>query len=181
VLSRDDEPEPLASLATRLRKRAELEQVLDDDKASLNRATVLHWLTAEALSVDRRQSLDGVGLAELTVDVPTKVSTPPALKRLGLNDDEARDLARLLLDSLRLAAAVIPPEEDMKDPIFSTRNIVTQVHQVGTEYGLLSWSPSRGMNRRLDYLTKVLSALIRSWCLPRGRLLGPGMRMIPKF
>ncbi|MFN8017146.1 MAG: Zn-binding domain-containing protein [Acidimicrobiales bacterium] len=160
VLSKDDGPEPLASLATRLRKRAELEQVLDDDKASLNRATVLHWLTAEALSVDRRQSLDGVGLAELTVDVPSRVSTPPALKRIGLTDDEARDLARLLLDSLRLAAAVIPPEDvDMKDPIFSPRNIVTQVHQMGTEYGLLSWSPSRGMNRRLDYLTKVLAAL----------------------
>ena len=160
VLDKDDDPVPLISRSTRLRRRAEGELVLDDSGSADNRPEVLHWLTAEALAVDRRQSLDGVGLAEITVNMPTRLVIPPILARLGLTDDETKDLARVLLDSLRLSGAMSVPEDvDLADPIFSPRNIVTKVRQQGTEYGILSWSPVRGTNRRLDYLSKVLAAL----------------------
>lgn len=147
-------------LVAQLRRRAEDNFIIDPDGGpAKNDGIVRTWLLREVLSVDRRQSLDGVGLAEITVAIPREVVVPPYLTQRGFSDEEALDLARVLLGSLRLQAAVnLPSDVDIKDEMFAPRNIVTFVRCDGSEYGVMSWMPTRGVNSRLDYVTKLLSA-----------------------
>jgi ATP-dependent helicase YprA (DUF1998 family) len=157
-LSKDvDDDTLIDDMVLPIRKAAERALVLDPDASSPSKnAAVRTWLMREVLATDRRQGLEGVGLAEVTIAVPRNLVVPPALQALGLDDGEARDLCRVVLDTLRLSAAVTMPEDvDIKDPAFSPRNVVTVVREAGSEYGVLAWLPSKGNNRRLDYVTKL--------------------------
>ena len=143
-----------------MRLQAERDLVLDpDDGAQSNLSQTRTWLMREVLATDRRQSIDGVGLAEITLALPRGISAPPALLSLGFTEDESLDLARVLLDTIRLQAAVsLPHGVDIDDPVFAPRNVVNTVRLEQSTYGILAWVPSRGNNRRLDYLKKVLMA-----------------------
>ena len=140
-----------------VRKLAEDSLVIDpDDSSAAKDRQVRRWLMAEVLATDRRQSLDGVGLAEITVDVPRGVTVPPFFQKLGFSDQEALDIAAVLLDSLRRQAAVhLPAGVDIEDQAFAPRNVVTAVREKHRAYIVMAWLPVRGMNTRLDYLTKV--------------------------
>jgi len=134
-------PTRFEDLVTPILKRAEAALVIDpDDGLAHNKTRVRHWLMAELLSVDRRQSLEGVGLAELSVVIPRAAhSGPPALRNLGLTADEALDLIRVLLDTLRVSATVwLPDDIDITDPRFAPRNVSTRVRENGSEKGLLA-------------------------------------------
>lgn len=139
-------------------KFAERRLVLDPDDKRANRTTVRSWLMREILAVDPRQSLEGVGLMEVTVGIPRQVKPPPVLLDLGLTPDEAFALARVLLGTLRQSAAVALPEDvDIGDPMFSPRNVVTTVRRDQSSNQVLSWMPSgTSTNRRLDYLRRLL-------------------------
>ncbi len=162
VLSRltEDEPPRFEDLELRLQRAAEHALVLDRDDGSLRNATrVRSWLMREVLAVDRRQSLDGVGLAELTVAVPRGIQAPPALTDLGFTATECIDLARILLDTIRMQAAVhLPDGVDISDQMFSPRNVVTAIRFEQRARSLLAWMPGRGLNRRLDYVQKLFAA-----------------------
>jgi hypothetical protein len=140
-----------------IRKAAERAQVLDeDDGAKRNADRVRAWLMREVLAVDRRQSLDGVGLAEITLAIPNGCQVPPALTDLGFTESEVFDLIRVLLDTVRMQAAVHLPEGvDITDQMFAPRNVVTSMRSLGRAPGVLAWNPVRGLNRRVDYLAKV--------------------------
>lgn len=140
-----------------IRREAERRLVLDEDRGAMHNSNrVRAWLMREILAVDRRQSLDGVGLAEIGLALPRRVRVPQPLLDQGLSEREALDIARVLLDTLRLQAAVHLPEGvDIADPAFAPRNVVTRVRQRGSAKHILSWVPGRGLNRRLDYLQKV--------------------------
>ena len=142
-----------------VQKLAEDSLVIDpDDSAASKKSQVRRWLMAEILATDRRQSLDGVGLAEITVAVPRSVNVPPAIQRLGFSDQEALDIAAVLLDSLRRQAAVhLPDGVDVSDQAFAPRNIVTSVRAEDRANRVMSWLPARGRNSRLDYLTKIFN------------------------
>ena len=146
-------------LVTPIRRDAESALVLDEDDGPLRNTTrVRTWLMREVLAVDRRQSLDGVGLAEITFALPGGLSEVPALTELGFTRDETFDLARVLFDTLRMQGAVHLPEGvDITDPIFAPRNVVTTVRLEKRGPRILSWLPGAGLNRRLDYLRKVLT------------------------
>jgi len=148
----------LGDIVSPLRRRAEDNFIVDpDDGVAKNDVIARTWLMREVLSVDRRQSLDGVGLAEITVAVPRGVEIPQYLTQRGFSDDEAIDLVRVLLGTLRIQAAVnLPGDVDIKDEAFSPRNVVTVARCDGPEYGVISWMPTRGMNIRLDYVRKLL-------------------------
>lgn len=104
-----------------------------------------------------RQSLDGIGLTECTIAIPRKVVPPAPLLQLGFTSSEVLDLVRLLLDTLRLSAAVwLPDDVDIADPMFAPRNVVTTIRKSGSEYGVLAWQPGRGLNRRKELLQKVM-------------------------
>jgi len=139
-------------------KFAEQQLVLDPDDHGKNRTTVRSWLMREILAVDPRQSLEGVGLMEIGVAIPRQVKPPAFLLDLGFSSQEALDLARLLLRTLRQSAAVVLPQDvDIADPMFSPRNVVTTVRREQSARQVLSWMPSgSSTNRRLDYIKRLL-------------------------
>ena len=146
-------------LVPRIRRLAEDCLVIDPDDSSASKsAQVRLWLMAEVLATDRRQSLDGVGLAEITVAVPRGVSSPPGLASLGFTDSEALDLALVLIDTLRSQAAVhLPDDVDIEDQTFAPRNVVTAVRAEGPDRAVIAWLPARGSNRRSDYLRRLFA------------------------
>jgi hypothetical protein len=148
----DDYVQPIVNAGARA-------QVFDEDHRSKAKTTVRTWLMREILGTDVRQSLEGVGLAEVTIGIPRKVRAPRFLVDLGFSETEAHDLARVLLGTLRTSAAVdLPDGVDIDDPIFSPRNAVTTVRRTGSAKGILAWLPGRGTNKRLDYLTRLCQA-----------------------
>ncbi len=160
VLSRFSDEEPrFEDLVLPLRRAAEEALVLDPDNGSIkNGNRVRSWLMREVLAVDRRQSIDGVGLAEIAVAVPRDVQAPPALIALGFSAGECVDLARVLFDTIRMQAAVhLPDGVDISDQMFSPRNVVTAIRLEQRAPCLLAWMPGRGLNRRLDYVQKVFA------------------------
>ena len=143
---RADQPR-LGDLEVPIRRAAEEALVLDeDDGAAANSDRVRTWLMREVLGVDRRQSLEGTGLAEITVALPRNLEAPARLLDLGFSAEECFDLARLLLDTVRASAAVhLPPGVDINDPIFAPRNAITTIRGEGSERGVLAWLPGRGL------------------------------------
>lgn len=118
-----------------------------------------HWLYAEILSTDRQQNLEGVGLVEVAVPIPDGLEAPPPLLELGLTESEVFDLMRVLLDTVRRSRAITTDlEVDLTDPIFEGRP-TTSLRGFGVDKGVLSWSPVKGTNRRVEYLQKVLDRL----------------------
>lgn len=160
VLGADDEPFRLEDLVQPVRRYAEKAGVLDEDDGRANASKVRTWLLAEVLATDRRQSLDGLGLAEISPRIPARLDPPSALARLGLSDDEALDLTRLLLDTVRVSAAVgVPDDVNVREDLrFAPRNTTTRLREQGAEQGVLAWLPGRGLNRRLDLVQKVAGA-----------------------
>src|SRR5690606_5500622 len=67
------------------------------------------------------------------------------------------DLTRLLLDTVRQGAAVgVPDDVNVReDRRFAPRNVTTRLREQGSEPGVLSWLPDRGLNRRLDLVEKI--------------------------
>jgi ATP-dependent helicase YprA (DUF1998 family) len=140
-----------------VRRHAERLRVLPEDGGASNSKEVMTWLLAEILATDTRQSIDGVGLAEIAPRLPSSVSPPKCLTNLGFSDDEALDVVRVLLDTVRRSAAVtVPDEVNVKeDQRFGPRNTTTWLRGAGSSSGVLAWNPTRGSNRRLDYLTRL--------------------------
>ncbi|BAN04400.1 DEAD/DEAH box helicase [Ilumatobacter coccineus] len=159
-LSADPEPFLFNDLVQPLRRDAERAGLLDDEAGRGNAATVSSWILAEILSTDRRQSLDGLGLAEIAPKLPRAFDPPSVLTAAGFNEEEALAVTRVLLDSLRHGAAVsVPDNVDVKeDPRFGPRNTTTAMRGSKSEPGVLAWTPGRGRNRRLDYLEKLFKA-----------------------
>lgn len=150
-----------------LRRRAELCGFLDEDAGAANRAQAEAWLLAEVLATDRRQSLDGLGLARIEIALPRRFEVPSALRRAGFDDEESLDLVRILADTLRQSAAVSAPNtvDVRSDTRFGPRNTVTVVREAMSSPGVLSWLPGAGQNRRTDFMTKV--------CARRGSAIDP--------
>lgn len=130
--------------------------------AQWERREVAPWVMAEAVATDDRQSLEGLGLLRIVMERPA-TPAPPPLTALGLTDDEAWALLQELVRTLRQQGAVAMPEEEVpsNDPIFAPRLGPIRVREQGAERmrKVLSWLPTRGTNRRVDYVTKVLAAL----------------------
>lgn len=127
------------------------------DSPATNRTKASLWLMAEVLATDRRQSLDGVGLAEITVAAPHNVVVPSGLTGLGFSDREAVDLALVMIETLRAQAAVhLPDGVEITDQAFAPRNVVTAVRSEGPAPGVIAWLPAKGANRRIDYLQKLI-------------------------
>jgi len=139
------------------------ELVLDEDTGQANRNQAGAWALQETMALDRRQSLEGLGLARIGVVFPRryrKEGPPRALLDLGLTADEATTLLQMLLITLRQSGAVSSPEGvDVSEERFAPRNRAIGVRLAGAETGVVAWSPStRAGNRRREILGKVLAA-----------------------
>jgi len=120
------------------------------------------WLMTEIVSTDDRQSLEGQGLIRVELGREPGWRLPPGLRALGLSDQESWDLLGELARSLRQQGAITMPEGvDPRDEAFDPRRGPIYVRENAAEpkRKVLSWLPTRGVNRRLDYVARLLKAL----------------------
>lgn len=142
-----------------IKMRAEDCAVLDPDAGGLSNATEVRvWLMRELLAVDRRQSLDGTGTAELAVAFPRNYQPPPQLLGFGLDAQSITELLRVLIDTVRAGGAVsVAANVDIQSEAFAPRNLMIGMRGQQSESGVLAWLPSRGSNRRLDIVQRVFA------------------------
>ncbi|MDY7104059.1 MAG: DEAD/DEAH box helicase, partial [Actinomycetota bacterium] len=158
----DGDPVMVEDLAARAHKVGERALVLDPEPRARrgNRRAAASWVMSEVLALDRRQSLDGLGLAEISVITPRRYEPPAALVRLGFTPAQAVDLLQLLLETIRLGGAVTAPDDvDLHDDRFAPRNHELGVRLEGSEGGVISWLPTKGENRRVEIVRKALAAV----------------------
>ena len=126
------------------------------------RREAARWVMRELVALDERQSLEGLGLLRVRLDRDPSWPPPRPLLDLGLTGEECWLLLAELLRTLRLQGALTMPEEvDPADEMFDPRRGPIYVRGDGAEARLkvLSWLPTRGINKRLDYLRRLLAVL----------------------
>lgn len=117
------------------------------------------WLAQELVAFDTRQSLEGLGLINLHIEGLSRIASQPIWGSLGLSPDQAEDLLTELLVTLRSQGAVSFPEGvDPSDEAFAPRLGPIYVRERQSDKRVLSWIPTAGVNRRMDYLSRVLAA-----------------------
>ena len=128
------------------------------------------WLMQELIAWDRRISLEGLGLLRFQLARPDRWRPPEPLLQppWNLTPDEAWQLVALLLDTLRRQGAVtFPVNVDPRDEAFAPRHreLFMREDRADAKQGIFSWMPTRGDNRRLDILMRLLA---RATDLPEG-------------
>ena len=126
------------------------------------RREAARWVMRELVALDERQSLEGLGLLRVGLGADPSWRPPGPLLDLGLSTQECVLLLTELLRTVRLQGALTMPEEvDPADEMFDPRRGPIYVRGDGAEARLrvLSWLPTRGVNKRLDYLRRLLAAV----------------------
>ncbi|MDQ2811450.1 MAG: DEAD/DEAH box helicase [Actinomycetota bacterium] len=126
------------------------------------RREAARWVLRELTALDERQSLEGLGLLRVGLGTEPSWRPPGPLFDLGLSAQESAALLTELLRTVRLQGALTMPEEvDPADEMFDPRRGPIYVRGDGAEAKLkvLSWLPTRGVNKRLDYLRRLLAAI----------------------
>lgn len=144
------------------------------ESAQQQERAVAPWIMAEAVTVDDRQSLEGVGLVRVTLDRNPQWHAPAPLVALGLSEPQAWDFVAELVRTLRMQGALTMPNDvPPNHEIFAPRLGPIYARLAGPEAKrkVLSWLPGRASNRRIDYTAKVLAAL-KSAADPREVLEG---------
>jgi hypothetical protein len=126
--------------------------------------TIMTWLMQEFVALDRRISLEGLGLLHFRLVRPDRWRPPQMLREApwSLSDDESWAMLSLLLDTLRQQGCVTFPDNvDPQQDDFAPRNKAIFVREEGSDAkaGILSWVPTRGSNRRLNTLVRLLARL----------------------
>jgi len=86
-------------------------------------AEVWSWLLYELVAIDRRNSLEGLGLLGFRLACPAGWKAPDPLLEWGLTEVEAWTLYAVLLDTLRAKGVLLFPDiVSPKDDLFSPRN-----------------------------------------------------------
>jgi ATP-dependent helicase YprA (DUF1998 family) len=152
----------LQDLIGRLQRQAEkagfFSQRRSYDKRQRLMAT---WLMQELIAWDHRISLEGLGLIRFRLVTPERWRPPQLLLEppWNLTPDEVWRLLALLLDTLRHQGAVtFPMNVDVRDEAFAPRNreLFMRQDRADSKRGIFSWVPTRGSNRRLDILLRLL-------------------------
>ncbi len=125
---------------------------------------VTSWLMQEMVGVDRRLSLEGLGLLQIRLVQPPRWHAPPAMLQSpwNLTENESWEVMALLIDTLRHSGAVTFPDDvDVTDAAFAPRNraVFARKSASDTKLGILSWIPTKGSNRRLDLIDRLLTRL----------------------
>ena len=120
------------------------------------------WVMQELVTTEDRQSLEGRGLIRVSLERQKSWQLPAGLAALGLGEDESWDLLAELVRSVRQQGAITMPEGvAANDEGFDPRRGPIYVRRDGAEpkRKVISWLPTRGVNRRLDYMARMLDAL----------------------
>ncbi|NEW29395.1 DEAD/DEAH box helicase [Nocardia cyriacigeorgica] len=123
------------------------------------------WVMAELMSMDQRQSLEGLGLMAVTLARCGKAQIPRGFTQLGLTGDEFWALLEELVKTVRLQGAMtLLDGVDIQDAIFEPRNTKVRIRSMDSDRGrqILSWCPGGRpgtTNNRILLVRKVLEAL----------------------
>ncbi len=124
--------------------------------------TAALWVTQELVALDERQSLEGLGLVRVDLDRDPGWRIPSAFAQLGLSDDESWAVLGQLATSIRQQGVLTMPDGvDPRDEVFDPRRGPIYARENNAEAGrkVLSWLPTRGANRRLNYMQRLLISL----------------------
>jgi ATP-dependent helicase YprA (DUF1998 family) len=145
-----------------LRVTEDLEWFGRDMSRQMRKDEVTRWLMHELMALDRRNSLEGLGLLGFSLVKPSNWFSPRGLEgTLGLSSDEVWTLVSVLLDTLRRQGAILFPDNvSPKDEFFSPRNreyyFRSHSDSAGRAKGIMGWNSNR-LNSRLDYLQRLAS------------------------
>jgi len=158
-----DEPADVVDLAYHVAKAAEKAHVFPRKmSAQERRRQTALWVMQELVTTEDRQSLEGRGLIRVTLNRKPSWRLPSGLTALGLDESQAWDLLAELVRSVRQQGAVTMPEGvEANDEGFDPRRGPIYVRGVGSEprRKVISWLPTRGVNRRRDYVARLLAML----------------------
>jgi len=159
-----DDEHSLEDLAIIAKKKAEQAGHFDEHagSAAKNRA-VNEWVMGELITMEVRQSLEGLGLMRVSLKRPAG-ALPKAFSSLGLTEDEAWSLLDELVRTVRMQGALsLLDDVDIKAERFAPRNARIRMRYKGSDQKkkIISWVPSAASstNSRIRYLAKVLAAL----------------------
>jgi len=153
----------LQDLVGRLQRQAEDAGLFTQRQSYDERQQLMAtWLMQELIAWDRRISLEGLGLLKFRLVRPERWRPPQPLLEppWSLTPDEAWQLLALLLDTLRHQGAVTYPDNvDPRSEAFAPRNreLFMRGERADARNGIFSWIPTRGNNRRLDILNRLLA------------------------
>ncbi|MEI7847415.1 MAG: DEAD/DEAH box helicase [Chloroflexota bacterium] len=159
----------LKDLMSRLKFQANKAQIFtstdsEDDKEKL----MAVWLMQEFSPLDRRISLEGLGLLRFEPEIPDIWQEPTFMTQPPWNfsTNEARSLIITLLNTLRYQGAITYLLEDRlnllqdeKGSAFAPRQKAFYIRRDQSKmgkFGILSWLPTAYGNARLDYLKRIL-------------------------
>ncbi len=145
-----DEPMHIDDLVAHTVRAADRAGVFrrNDSRQAKQREVAL-WVMQEVLSIDDRQSLEGLGLLRVDLDREPFWQPPASLTSLGLSDDEAWWLMQELLRTVRNQGALTMPEDvDAGDEAFSPRRGPVWVRSKGSDAKrkVISWLPSAAVS-----------------------------------
>jgi hypothetical protein len=149
-------------VVSRLRKQAQQAGCFTHRQSNDERKRIVStWLMQEFIALERRLSLEGLGLLSFRLVRPERWTPPPLLRTAPwrLSDEACWQLVAVLLDTLRQQGAMTFPENvDPKDETFAPRNkrITVREDRADSRASVLSWVPTQGSNRRLNLLERVL-------------------------
>ena len=123
------------------------------------------WLMQDFAPIDKRISLEGLGLVSFDPVVPTQWQVPDFLSAAPWNFDkvQAFNLLRFLLNTFRNVSAIsylLPNQNIFKDEDFSPRNRMYyfQEKMGSTKNRIKSWVPAEGRhNARSEFLSRLLA------------------------
>ena len=151
-------------LAILTREKADRARHFASDMGSIEiTQSVNQWISGELMTLETRQSLEGLGLMRVALKRDPRVKTD-GLVRMGLTEEEAWGVLNELVKTIRLQGAVtVLDRVDVKDERFAPRNTRVRMRSTGSDRAkqIISWSPSGTgtTNSRVTFLRKVLADL----------------------
>ena len=150
----------LDRLSFQTTKEALFNDLNDDDLEKL----MAIWLMQEFSPLDRRMSLEGLGLLYFEPVIPENHPAPDFLREAPwrLNDLQAKNLIRFLLNTLRYQGAITYLLDEkislFKEDAFAPRQKEFYIRrdQSDPKGGIFSWIPSAFGNTRKDFLVRLL-------------------------
>jgi superfamily II DNA or RNA helicase len=157
------EPAPLSDLRFYTAEAADHAYAFDRRRTKTERDRAVGvWLMRELVALDDRQSLEGTGLLRVDLARDPAWRLVPGLLELGLDEQECWNLLAELVRTVRQQGAItMPAGVDPRDEAFDPRRGPIFLRENGSDAGrkVLSWLPTRGVNRRFDYVRRLLDRL----------------------
>ncbi len=154
----------VGDLINSLRRIAERVGILDGLSHQQREAEAWKWVLHELLALDRRNSLEGLGLLGFSLVMPDAWVPFKGFHDLGFSESETQVLYQVLLANFRTKGAILFPDiVSPQDDFFAPRNreyffVKKRPENNRGDHNVFGWNPTRknGLNSRFDYILRVI-------------------------